>query len=82
MTNSELKAALLSGEPVMRLGIRYSCVSAIIYRAYRGEIHITAELRDRCDHSVTIVHAKEVQRIEPTSAAKDPPTKEESSECT
>lgn len=72
MTNAELKAALLSGEPVMRMGMRYSCVSAIIYRAYRGEIHITAELRDRCDHSVTIVHAKEVQRIEPGEEEKPP----------
>lgn len=63
VNNAELKAALLSGEPVMRMGTRYSCVSGIIYRAYRGEIYIQAELRDCASHSVIIVHAKEVQRI-------------------
>lgn len=71
MNNAELKRALLSGEPVQRLGTRYSCVSAIIYRAYRGEIHITAELRDRCDHSVTIVHASEVETIQQPTYKKE-----------
>lgn len=71
MNNAELKKALLSGEPVQRLGTRYSCVSAIIYRAYRGEIHITAELRDRCDHSVTIVHASEVEPIQTETDEKE-----------
>ena len=71
MNNAELKRALLSGEPVQRLGTRYSCVSAIIYRASRGEIHITAELRDRCDHSVTIVHAAEVEPIVPENDEKE-----------
>ena len=68
MNNAKLKRALLSGEPVQRLGQRYECVSAIIYRAIKGEIQITAELRDSCGHSVTIVHASEVETIQPETA--------------
>ena len=32
MNNADLKNALLSGEPVLFNGMRYDCVSGIIYR--------------------------------------------------
>ena len=63
MTNSELKEALFTREPVMHMGIRYDYVSAVIYRTVKGKLQITAELMDRASHSTTVVHAKAVQRI-------------------
>lgn len=63
MSNAELKEALFSKEPVMHMGIEYRCVSGIIYRVCKGELYITAELSDRCGHSVTIVHAERVEKV-------------------
>lgn len=63
MSNAELKEALFSREPVVHMGTRYDYVSAIIYRVCKGELYITAELEDRCGHSVTIVHAEKVEKV-------------------
>ena len=63
MNNAELKQALFSKEPVVHMGTEYKCVSAIIYRVCKGELYITAELEDRCGHSVTIVHAEKVEKV-------------------
>ena len=55
MTNEDLRAALLSGEPVTHKEIVYKCVSAIIYRkSDSGGVRIQAELTDRNNNSVTI----------------------------
>lgn len=63
MTNSELKEALFSREPVMHIGIRYDYVSAIIYRTVNGSLQITAELTDGPSHSTTVVHASKVEKV-------------------
>lgn len=55
MTNEELRAALLSCEPVICNGIVYSRVSAVIYRRNgSGGIRLQAELLDKNANSVTI----------------------------
>ncbi len=66
MNNEELKEALVSGRPVIfdmpSLGqLEYKCVSAIIYRHICGKLKITAELEDKCGHSVTIVDPKDIR---------------------
>ena len=66
MTNEELKNALFSGEPVRYNGITYRKISAIIYRADRGQLLISAELLDACGNSVTIAPASRVSRSEVT----------------
>ncbi len=65
MNNEELKEALVSGRPVIHnmalLGkLEYKRVSAIIYRHRSGKLEITAELEDKCGHSVTIVDPKQI----------------------
>lgn len=63
MTNSELKEALFTREPVMHMGIRYDYVSAVIYRTVKGKLQITAELMDGIGHSTTVVHASKVEKV-------------------
>lgn len=63
MTNSELKEALFSRQPVMHMGVRYDYVSAIIYRTVKGNLQITAELTDGPSHSTSVVHAAKVEAI-------------------
>lgn len=63
MTNSELKEALFSREPVQHMGIKYDYVSAIIYRTVKGNLQITAELTDGPSHSTTVVHANKVEKV-------------------
>ena len=63
MTNSELKEALFTREPVMHMGIRYDYVSAVIYRTVKGKLQITAELMDSAGHSTTVVHAGKVEKV-------------------
>lgn len=65
MSNSELKEALFTRQPVQHMGIRYDYVSAIIYRTYKRELYITAELTDAKANSVTIVHAAKVEAVSP-----------------
>ena len=63
MTNSELKEALFSREPVQHMGIKYDYVSAIIYRTVKSKLQITAELTDGPSHSTTVVHASKVEKV-------------------
>lgn len=61
MNNEELRAALLSGEPVQCRDSTYKCVSAIIYRnGGKGSVYIQAELTDKNGNSVTIAAADKV----------------------
>ena len=61
MTNDEIKDALYAETPVEYKGIKYRCISAIIYRkGQETKTSITVELLDRCGHSVTIAPAKDV----------------------
>ncbi len=63
MSNEELRAALLSGEPVRCGDITYKCVSAVIYRkGGKGSVHIQAELADKNGNSVTIAAADKVAK--------------------
>ncbi len=65
MTYEELKAALLSRQPVESGGIVYSYVSAIIYRRNdSGGITVTAELYDKCGHSVSSAIPSRINAIE------------------
>lgn len=51
--------------PVEYKGIKYRCISAIIYRKGQHETKtdITLELSDKCGHSVTIAPAKDVNPV-------------------
>lgn len=64
MTNEELKEAFLSGQPVESGGIVYSCISAIIYRKDKSGIYVTAELLDKCGHSVSIAEPARIRMPE------------------
>lgn len=67
MSNEELKEALINQRPIIAslpsLGeIEYAYVSAIIYRRNeRGGVDITAEIMDKCLHSVTRIDPKYIQ---------------------
>ena len=61
MTNSEAKEALKNRTPVIHNNIEYLYISAIIYRYdNNGNLLISAELADKCKHSVTIAQLKDV----------------------
>lgn len=61
MTNEEIKEAMYAQTPVEYKGIKYRCISAIIYRkGFEVKTDITLELLDKCGHSVTIAPAKDV----------------------
>ena len=61
MNNAEARDAMLGKSPVVHNGLKYSCISAIIYRPTEdGGIRVTAELTDKCGHSVTIASVKDV----------------------
>lgn len=63
MTNQEARDAMLGKSPVVHNGLKYSCISAIIYRPTEdGGIRVTAELIDKCGHSVTIASVKDVEK--------------------
>lgn len=64
MTNYELKKAFYDEAPVVFKGIEgyskdieYKYISAIIYRKRNKKLVISAELVDKCGHSVSIVSA-------------------------
>lgn len=64
MNNEDLRAALLSGEPVIYKGIIYSCVSAIIYRKNKkGGVYMQVELADKNGNSVTIAAPDRIKRF-------------------
>jgi hypothetical protein len=61
MTNSEAKEALKNRTPVIYNNIEYLYISAIIYRYDKNlNLVISAELADKCKHSVTIAQIKDV----------------------
>ena len=61
MTNSEAKEALKNRTPVIYNNIEYLYISAIIYRYDKNQnLVISAELADKCKHSVTIAQLKDV----------------------
>lgn len=64
MTNEELKNALVSGCPVESGGIVYKCVSAIIYRYRNGKLNISAEVKDYCGHSISIINPERAKIAE------------------
>ena len=61
MTNSEAKEALKNRTPVIFNNTEYLYISAIIYRYDKNKnLVISAELADKCKHSVTIAQLKDV----------------------
>lgn len=66
MSNEELKEALINRRPIIAnfplIGeIEYAYVSAIIYRRnLRGGVDISAEIMDKCLHSVTTIDPKHI----------------------
>ena len=61
MTNAEAKEALKNRTPVIYNDIEYLYISAIIYRYDKNNnLVISAELADKCTHSVTIAQLKDV----------------------
>lgn len=61
MTNEEAKQAFFSGVPVRVKEIKYKRISAIIYRLDRDKrLIVSAELQDKCGHSVTIARVQDI----------------------
>ena len=61
MTNSEAKEALKNRTPIIYNNIEYLYISAIIYRYDKNNtLVVSAELADKCKHSVTIAQLKDV----------------------
>lgn len=66
MSNEELKEALINRRPIIAhipsVGkIEYAYVSAIIYRRNeRGGVDVSAELMDKCLHSVLSIDPKNI----------------------
>ena len=66
MTNDEAKEAFLTETPIIHkdeyrhINIRYSHISAIIYRRIKGRVCVSVELADRCGHSFTIAPVKDI----------------------
>lgn len=63
MNNEELKSALFEPRPVVHNGIKYKCVSAIIYRNKGGRLAISAEVQDMKTNSVCIVDAEKLTEV-------------------
>lgn len=63
MTNEEVKAAFLSGQPVESGGIIYDHISAIIYRKGKEGVYMQAELYDKCGHSVSSAEPRRINII-------------------
>ena len=64
MTNAEAKEALKNRTPVMFNNTEYLYISAIIYRYDKNyNLVVSAELTDKCKHSVIIAQLKDVIAI-------------------
>lgn len=67
MSNEELKEALINQRPIIaRIQLmgetEYAYVSAIIYRRNeRGGVDVSAEIMDKCLHSVTQIDPKYIR---------------------
>ena len=65
MTNDQAKTALQKRTPVTYNGIKYSYISAIMYRmSSSNELIISAELMDKTNRSVTIAQLKDVSNYD------------------
>lgn len=62
MTAEEIKDALMKKYPVCANGIKFNCVTAVIYRERDGRIEVSAELLDKCKNSVTIVPLDKIEK--------------------
>ena len=64
MTNDEAKQAFFDRVPVIWKGIKYSYISAIIYKfdSY-GNLVVSAELFDKCGYSVTVARTCDLQAV-------------------
>lgn len=64
MTNEEAKQALFDKVPVRYRGVEYSYISGIIYRYdTKGKLVVSAELFDKCGHSVVIALTKDIDVV-------------------
>ena len=61
MTTEETKSAFFKGVPVKYNGIRYNCISALIYRRKQSKMVLEAELFDRCGHAIIIADPNKVE---------------------
>lgn len=67
MTNEEAKQALFEKKPVKYKGIEYSYISGILYRYdTKGKLIVSAELFDKCGHSVVIANVKDIDAVNDT----------------
>lgn len=64
MTNEEAKQAFFDGVPVICKGTEYTRITAIIYRLDReGQLLVSAELKDKCGHSVTVARVQDIEGV-------------------
>ena len=64
MTGEEAKKALFGKMPVRYRGVDYIRMTGIIYRYNsKMELIVSAELLDKCGHSVVIAPIKEIEII-------------------
>ena len=64
MTNEEAKEAFFSGVAVKSQGIRYKCISAIIYRKDKdGKLIVSAEMLDNSGNSRTVARTQDIEVI-------------------
>ena len=67
MTNQDAKIAFLTCASVVHrdsyrhIETRYEKISAIIYRYIDGKLHVSAELVDKSDNSVTIAKVRDLE---------------------
>ena len=62
MTGEEAKKALFGKMPVRYKGVEYTRITAITYRYNsKMELIVSAELLDKCGHSVVIAPIKDIE---------------------
>lgn len=78
-----IRASLMGGLPVLHNGIKYRCVSGIIYRLHpNGGFRVQAELKDYCGNSVTVAAPRAVDVPGLDDKAPEPEPKAEPSYIT
>ncbi len=63
MNNAEIKNALYSKVGVVHNGIRYACISAVIYRVENGKLQISGEMRSISGNSVTVAPVERIKAV-------------------
>ena len=67
MTGEEVKQAFFDDVPVKYKGVEYSCITGIIYRKdTKRNLIVSAELLDKCGHSVVIAQIKDIDAVNDT----------------